>query len=315
MEASRALQWMVLLQKLDGRQFEATWMYPNVPADQLQVLLFRVNVDRPHHTADPYFLKFQDTWVYVSPPTTGSLIAVSSKCFDPEKYATLLRLLVDEYVQPPSTPLALLRVYLALYTTGQYSNPLQTQATFVWNKNQEMAPYIAGLSLADFVAKFQDDSAIVWLAILAKKRVVVSSDSFHELLQITRCLPQFAWHRQDWSILRPFTRLSSLEVTDLHAAGVYIAGVLSSDSHDAPFDVLLDVPHRRVVVHDSCAALFSGLEWHKECTDFIKRSPTLEAIGKKTSAMIDTLKTSALTSLDAIQDPLKWSLAVAEELV
>ncbi|RLN99140.1 hypothetical protein DYB28_010856, partial [Aphanomyces astaci] len=102
-------------------------------------------------------------------------------------------------------------------------------------------------------------------------RVVVTSDNIPDLLQLTRCLPQFAWHRQDWAILRPFTRGTSAEVADLCASGVYIAGMLHSDLH-----------------------------------------PTTTT---SSPLLYDSIQSAALTSVRGLDEPLKWAVAVAEELV
>ena len=39
-----------------------------------------------------------------------------------------------------------------------------------------------------------------------------------------RALPLFAWHRQAWSLLRPFLRLTDIEIQECVNAGVYVAG-------------------------------------------------------------------------------------------
>ncbi|RHX96490.1 hypothetical protein DYB25_008595 [Aphanomyces astaci] len=322
MDPTRSLAWVALLQKVDRRQLEATWMYPNVPKDHLHVLLHRVNVDAPR--PDVFFVKYQDTWVYVGQQGTPYLVlhstnctlttSASCQCFDPEKYAALLDVLADEYVAAGSSPLALVRVYLALFTTGQYANPNAHVSPFVWNKNQAMAPYIpTSVTLDTFVSIFQsDDSAIVWLAILAKKRwpylhlkvplttrgrfgrVVVTSDNIPDLLQVTRCLPQ-----------NPF------------------AMWFSQCNRWA-------VPTRTVTVATGCADLFSGLSWHNQCTDvlstyhrqpstddhsLLSKSRLVDVVAKKTLSLIESIQSAALTSVHGLDEPLKWAVAVAEELV
>ncbi|RLO02634.1 hypothetical protein DYB28_010811 [Aphanomyces astaci] len=235
--------------------------------------------------------------------------SASCQCFDPEKYAALLDVLGDEYVAAGSSPLALVRVYLALFTTGQYANPNTHVSPFVWNKNQAMAPYIpTSVTLDTFVSMFQsDDSAIVWLAILAKKRwpylhlklplttrgrfgrVVVTSDNIPDLLQVTRCLPQNPFAM--W-----FSRCNRWAV-----------------------------PTRTVTVATGCADLFSGLSWHNQCTDVLStyhHQPTtddhsllVDVVAKKTLTLIESIQSAALTSVNGLDEPLKWAVAVAEELV
>ena len=47
-----------------------------------------------------------------------------------------------------------------------------------------------------------------------------------ELLRITRAFPIFVWHRQDWSVLRPYMTMADSEVDELRTAGVYGARLL-----------------------------------------------------------------------------------------
>jgi hypothetical protein len=69
--AAPTFQWVALLQKVNGDDYEATWMYPHFPKDHLIVLLSRLNhyqcLKQGRRTRRPWtlFLKFQDTWSYL----------------------------------------------------------------------------------------------------------------------------------------------------------------------------------------------------------------------------------------------------------
>ena len=41
-----------------------------------------------------------------------------------------------------------------------------------------------------------------------------------------RTLPAFVWHRQNWSIVFPFTHLEDLEVNELKGRQTYVAGFM-----------------------------------------------------------------------------------------
>lgn len=75
-----------------------------------------------------------------------------------------------------------------------------------------------------------------------KKRVVVYCDVLGELLQIMRALPQFVWHRQDWSVLRPFVAAKKSEIADLQTAGVYVAGFVDPGvrGSEQMYDLFID---------------------------------------------------------------------------
>ncbi len=97
---------------------------------------------------------------------------------------------------------------------------------------------------------------------LLKKRIFVFAPRVAELMAIVRTFPllviamslfaswinaqflliQGAWHRLDWDILRPFVTLDAVELEDLRAAGVYVAGITdpSASSKKDLFDLYVD---------------------------------------------------------------------------
>jgi hypothetical protein len=86
-----------------------------------------------------------------------------------------------------------------------------------------------------------------------------------------RCLPQFAWHRQDWSALHPFVAYEEVwlqayatmpytlthlfQIDQLASLGVYIAGFVDPRvaSRIEAYDVLVNFNERNVVVAEHAA--------------------------------------------------------------
>lgn len=56
----------------------------------------------------------------------------------------------------------------------------------------------------DIIKLFDEQTIHIWSAILMKKRVAVYSDRLPHVLRVIRALPLFAFHRQDWDVLRPY---------------------------------------------------------------------------------------------------------------
>ena len=105
------------------------------------------------------------------------------------------------------------------------------------------------------------EAVVLWNAILLKKRLLVVSDNVPELLDVIRTLPQLAWHRQDWQILRPLVSSSSEHMEDLASCGVFIAGTTDSSlanttekNGSATFDVVFSITERRVTISDAVSA-------------------------------------------------------------
>lgn len=60
------------------------------------------------------------------------------------------------------------------------------------------------MSFEDVIAMFDDQTIHIWSAVLMKKRIALYSERLGHVLKIIRALPLFAFHRQDWDILRPY---------------------------------------------------------------------------------------------------------------
>jgi hypothetical protein len=170
-------------------------------------------------------------------------VTLLSKSFNPEKYAALLQILVDQYAAT-GEPTSILQAYLSVYTTGSFSGPKDSWNSSMYPDNRAL---ISGCSIKETVSMFGMEIVLLWNALVLKKRVVMYCDSMEELQQLARVLPQFVWHRQDWDVLRPFVTAKKAEVQELISAGVYIAGFTDSSvrSNEQLYDVFVDLPARR----------------------------------------------------------------------
>lgn len=117
------------------------------------------------------------------------------------------------------------------------------------------------------------EAVVLWNAILLKKRILVVSDNIPILLDVMRTLPQLAWHRQDWQVLRPLVSLSPTHLEDLRSCGVFIAGTTNAalaaassdrDGGSPMFDVVFSITERRVTISDAAAADMKMGAAHRE---------------------------------------------------
>ena len=100
--------------------------------------------------------------------------------------------------------LKLMETYLALYTTGKHGS--FDQDAFDPRKA------LLGGSISEFIRTFGQECIFGWTSMLMKKRVVVLGDDLAKVQSIVRTMPLFCWHRQDWSVLRPFIVASAAEL-------------------------------------------------------------------------------------------------------
>jgi phosphotransferase system glucose/maltose/N-acetylglucosamine-specific IIC component len=70
---------------------------------------------------------------------------------------------------------------------------------------------LLGGSIGELFRTFGVHSVLIWTAMLLKKRVVVVGETSEHVLNTIRVLPQLAWSRQNWSILRPLVTLNDNE--------------------------------------------------------------------------------------------------------
>jgi len=224
-----------------------------------------------------------------------------SQVFNPEKQLQLLRLLARVYSES-GEPTKVLKGIFYANTTGRYELTKAKIDTWVAADFEDKRAKLANCSLKKFVATFKMSSIQIWLAVLLKKRVVVYGERWSEVFPIVRVLPQFAWVRGDWSILRPMVMLSSeLQRKELEASGVYIAGVTDPSIHGRTelYDVLVDASKQRVVISDDAKAMLAPAAVHEPLAQAMVQlaaSPKetnnnlIKAIVKKTNEYIGGLQ-------------------------
>lgn len=86
-----------------------------------------------------------------------------------------------------------------------------------------------------------------------------------------RTLPQLAWHRRDWSILRPIVLDDANQLEDLQSSGSFIAGTTSStvSNMSTLFDVIVSLSDHRVTVMPAAASFLRMCSVHKDIAAFL----------------------------------------------
>lgn len=120
------------------------------------------------------------------------------------------------------------------------------------------------------------EAVLLWNAVLLKKRILVISEgsgnqNLTKLLTTIRSLPQLAYHRQDWGILRPLVSCSgdadAVHLEDLTSSGVFIAGTVDATlatTHAALFDVIFSLSDHRITISEDAAASMRMGSTHRE---------------------------------------------------
>jgi len=257
-----------------------TWIYPSIDPDVRKVALACAQLESEVIPLQFIWTKYKTTWIYIFtapnnsqeennplPKTVSVSLILQSKVFNPERYAALCKLLSDIYLKT-GTPVKILEGYLSVFAKGKLeagSFGSFNTADFDPRKSYFATP------IKDIIKMFGLHIILLWCALIMKKRIVVYSDNLELLLKIIRGIPLFVWHRQDWEVLRPYVTMSTAQLEELSASGVYIAGFTDSSikMKKEYYDLLIDVNARTITFPEHAAGDYKMGMFHKDLATFL----------------------------------------------
>ncbi|GFO07746.1 protein fam45a-like [Plakobranchus ocellatus] len=149
----------------------------------------------------------------------------------------------------------------------------------------------------------------MYTAILLKKRIAVyvPPHSLKTLLDYTRSIPAFAWHRQNWNILHPYVQLTEEEIENLQTYSHYVAGFTEAaiEGRDELYDIFVNVPNSQIVIASHAKDSLSMGKLHKDIAllmvakaedDSLSDIDVITEIATKTQELLNNLK--SLATLD-----------------
>ncbi|XP_020337090.1 DENN domain-containing protein 10 [Oncorhynchus tshawytscha] len=249
------------------------WCYPSVSAELREVLLSKCCLRQDSRGLHTFvFGQFRRTWYYISTvevqePTalkkvTHFSIVVTTKDFNPEKYAAFSRVLCRMYIKHGS-PVKMMEGYIAVLTKGVCQS--DENGSFLIKDYDVRKAYLAG-SVKDVVSQFGMETIILYTALMLKKRIVVHHPQVEALLEFTRALPALTWHRKDWSILHPYVHLTDSELENLRTCTGYVAGFVDPEVSNRSdlFDVYVNLPDSEITISQSAKEAMSMGKLHKD---------------------------------------------------
>ncbi|KAG7279812.1 hypothetical protein CRUP_013722 [Coryphaenoides rupestris] len=224
------------------------WCYPSVTAEVRRVLLTKCCLTREGRDLHPFvFGQFRRTWYYITTveiqehtalkKVTHFSLVVTTKDFNPEKYAAFSRVLCRMYIKHGS-PVKMMESYIAVLTKGICQN---------------------------VVAQFGMETIILYTALMLKKRIVVHHPRIEALLEFTR---------KDWSVLHPYVHLTDVELDDLKKCPGYVAGFTDPEvgSRADLFDVYVNLPESTITVSPTAKEAMAMGKVHKDIGQVIVQS-------------------------------------------
>lgn len=196
------------------------------------------------------------------PRTVAFTVVITSKSYDPERYAAITKVLADAYKGPGGVG-NLLTGFLSIFRTGNWE--AGSYGKFILADYDVRKAYFAS-SIKDVIVMFGLEVILLWVAMLLRKKVVVYSDRLSTLLPVVRAAPLFVWHRQNWGLLRPFVTMTDAELADMSGCGAVVAGFTDAriKSRSDLFDILIDIPSQSILVGENSKADFALGSYHKE---------------------------------------------------
>eukprot|EP01088_Endostelium_zonatum_P019591 TRINITY_DN6845_c0_g1_i1.p1 TRINITY_DN6845_c0_g1~~TRINITY_DN6845_c0_g1_i1.p1 ORF type:complete len:365 (-),score=67.62 TRINITY_DN6845_c0_g1_i1:19-1113(-) len=304
-----------LVEKDKNGDVLVTWSFPALDPEVKQVALSCANLSGNDNNSDQevvvplqfLWTKYKTSWIHVFtnqndhankenplPRVVSISFILVSTVFNPEKYAALSKIMTEVY-QNTGSPVRVLECYLSVFAKGKVDVP--NIGSFASSDFDPKKSYLV-TPIKEIIKMFGVHVILIWSALLMKKRIVVYSDSLDSLLKIIRALPLFAFHRLDWDILRPYVRLSTLQLKELEDAGVYVAGFTDSDvkmKRDL-YDLLVDVNARTVTLSDHAqqSGDFKMGSFHKDLATFMVSSAEAEGVSDQTIIREVSVKTKEL---------------------
>ncbi|EGG14915.1 FAM45 family protein [Cavenderia fasciculata] len=259
-----------------------TWCFPTIEDSIRNVVLNRSGLKNDSVNAQFNFSKYKNSWIYlytisipaqkdkdesiVIPDTLKKVvlftICIIRNVYNPEKYGTLAQIMSNIYLKT-GDPSKLLECHLRAVNRGQFD--VGALGKFVDADYDIRRSYLA-TSIKDIIKLFDEQSILIWNAMMLKKRIVIYSDKISPLLKVIRGFPLFVFHRQNWSLLRPYVTVDEDEIKELVNNGVYVAGFTdpSIKSREDLYDLLVDLPSKEITVASHAKDQFLLSSIHKD---------------------------------------------------
>ncbi|GFR66068.1 protein FAM45A-like [Elysia marginata] len=291
-----------------------TWAYPSITSEQREFLISKscLGSDNPLPVNFLYG-QWKETWFYISiikieddntvlSQLTQFAMVLLCKDFNPEKYSVLCQLFGRQYQQTGSAA-AMLERYLSVLTRGTCNS--DENGKFSVNDYGAKEAY-AKSQIKEIIQVFGVETILIYTAMLLKKRIAVylPPHSLNSLLDYTRSIPAFAWHRQNWNIVHSYVQLTEEEIENLQAHSHYVAGFTEAaiEGREDLYDIFVNVPNSQIIIASHAKESMSMGKLHKDIAllmvgkaddENLSDIDVIKEVATKTHELLNNLKSLA----------------------
>ncbi|CAL1547531.1 unnamed protein product [Lymnaea stagnalis] len=240
------------------------------------------------------------------PQVVQFTVVLLCRDFNPEKYSALCQIFGRQYKKTGSAA-TMLEGYLSVITKGTCNS--DENGKFSVNDFSKQQAY-GKCCIKDLIQTFGLETILIYTAVLLKKRIAVyfPPHSLGNLLEYTRAIPAFAWHRQNWNIVHPNVQLTEGETEHLKSNSHYVAGFTEAavEGRTDLYDIFVNAPNSQIFIAAHAKESLAMGKLHKEIALLMVEKAESEtsdldiikAIETKTKDLLNNLKSLATKGAD-----------------
>ncbi|XP_065071950.1 DENN domain-containing protein 10-like isoform X1 [Rhopilema esculentum] len=262
-----------ILEKDNNGDLLWTWTYPSIEKELKELLMKKCPLACGIDGTPFVYGQFNKSWyhfitVKISensklPMVTAISLVIISKNFNPELCNAVGTVFLKSYLKS-GTPTSTLTGFLTLYTKGFVED--DSTGAIVTSKDFDPRNALLKICLKEVIQLFGVEAILIYAALLLKKRVVVFSNKIDTLLHVCRTLPALVWHRQDWSIVSPFTSFDDAEINELKRRPTFVAGFIDPTVEERTdlYDIFVNLQDGEITINPDAKEYFQMGKLHKE---------------------------------------------------
>eukprot|EP00049_Salpingoeca_infusionum_P023000 m.9885 g.9885 ORF g.9885 m.9885 type:complete len:322 (+) comp5502_c0_seq1:111-1076(+) len=280
-----------------------TWSYPEV---HTAVRSFVSDHIKAGEASMSMVGRLQDSFIYAKSSDQNPCEGIKQICvtletedYNPDKYLAFVDVALQKFAAKDCDGTIMLKVFLSAFMQGNVGKAWQADA---------FEAYVPP-GLQDVVSRFKLMSLVIYMAVILKKRVLVTGTDTEQIVALCGAIPQLCDATPSWRTVYPLTTLEALET--LSATPSFIAGCVDPDAalHQEWMDLIINADTNEVEI---AAGSEAGFKMDK-ALKFIKQ--TLEELSNDEAATDASIQQLLTERTQGLMDGVRQVAAAKPERV